>query len=228
MTLTAFAFVFGQTDPKQHEPETKVPALSAFHEVIYPIWHTYWPEKDYAGLRGMAAEVNEKAAGIYSLILPGFYREREAKWEENVEKFKKSVTRFNASVKGTDNQELMDAAEALHADYEMLVRTLHPMTKPVEQFHKLLYVIFHDFTPNEKWDELRKVARELKNRADTIVAAKLPKSKEAKKKAYDKAALALQTACAELVKACDAVKPDFDNAVDKVHTAYQKLESVFD
>jgi hypothetical protein len=44
------------------ETKSEVPELTAFHEVIYPIWHTAYPDKDVKALRGFVPQINELAA----------------------------------------------------------------------------------------------------------------------------------------------------------------------
>jgi hypothetical protein len=173
----------------------------------------------------MLPEVNEKASAIYDVLLPGFYRERTKKWKGGIAAFRKSAAQFNAAVKGTNDQALLDAAENLHANYEMLFRILHPVPKSIEYFHKLLYVVYHDYYPNDKYDELKTAAVELKNRSDSIATQLGRAGISAGKKKAAKEILALQNACDALIKECAKEKPDYNEAVDRVHAAYQKLEA---
>ena len=52
------------------ETKSEVPELTAFHEVIYPIWHTAYPEKDYQALRSYVPQIHELASKIYAAKLP--------------------------------------------------------------------------------------------------------------------------------------------------------------
>jgi hypothetical protein len=231
--LTAFVsilsaagfFAFGQAE----ETKSEVPELTAFHDIIYPIWHTAYPEKDYAALRSYVPQVNELAAKVFAAKLPGILREKQAKWDEGLAAFKKSVEDYNAAAKGADDQALLVAAEALHAKYEALVRTIRPVLKEVEAFHQILYVLYHKDAPANAFDKIREATADLVVKAEAITKATLPTRLAAKGEAF-------KTAAAELVeaaKALDAAGKAHDHdgmlaGVEKVHTKYQTLEKIFD
>ena len=44
------------------ETESSIPELAAFHEIIFPIWHTAYPAKDIAALQSYVPKINELAA----------------------------------------------------------------------------------------------------------------------------------------------------------------------
>ncbi|MCK7482691.1 MAG: hypothetical protein M0C28_40405 [Candidatus Moduliflexus flocculans] len=94
------------------ETESAVPELSAFHEVIYPIWHTAYPEKDIAMLKSLVPQVNELAAKVFAAKLPGILRDKQAKYDAGLAEFRKSVEAYNAAAKGSDDKAMLDAAEA--------------------------------------------------------------------------------------------------------------------
>ncbi len=211
------------------ETEPAVPALSAFHEVIYPIWHTAYPEKDIAMLKSLVPQVNELAAKVYEAKLPGILREKQAKYDAGLAEFRAAVDGYNAAAKGSDDKAMLNAAEVLHARYERLVRILQPVLKEMEAFHKVLYVVYHTDLPAKDWTAIRAAAPELKAKAEAVAAAKLPARLEPKSAAF-------ATASAELLKAADALaglSPQadgqvFDQAVQRLHSRYQELEKIFD
>ncbi len=211
------------------ETESTVPELTAFHEIIYPIWHTAYTEKDVAALKGFVPQVNELAAKVFAAKLPGILRDKEPKWQAGLAELKASVEAYNAAAKGDDGKALLDAAEVLHAKYEMLVRTIRPVLKEMDEFHKVLYVVYHKSLPDKKWQEIRGFAPELRAKAEAITGAKLsarlePKTAEFKAAAEDlvKAAVALE----ETSQGTNAAATE--EAVLKLHTKYQTLEKIFD
>lgn len=214
------------TDP---ETTSSVPELSAFHEVIYPIWHTAYPNKDYAALRAILPRVNELAAKVYAAKLPGILRDKEAKWQEGLANFKAAVDAYNAAAAGKDDQALLAAAEALHAKYEGTVRLLNPLLPEMDAFHKALYVAVHKYAPNKEYDKIRGASADLLAKAEAAAKATLPTRLAAKSEAY-------KTAAAELVEAAKALDAagnahDHDGmlqGVDKLHAKYQALEKIFD
>ncbi|MCJ7485804.1 MAG: hypothetical protein MUQ25_06500 [Candidatus Aminicenantes bacterium] len=211
------------------ETESAVPELTAFHEVIYPIWHTAYPDKDIAMLKSLVPQVNELAAKVFAAQLPGILRDKQAKYDAGLAEFRKSVEAYNAAAKGADDKAMLDAAEVLHAKYEMLVRILRPVLKEMDDFHKVLYVVFHKDLPDKKWDNIRAAAPELKAKAEAVTLAKLSTRLEPKAEMF-------KAAAAELVKAASAlaaIDPKaeggaIEQAVLKLHTRYQDLEKIFD
>ncbi|HMA54238.1 MAG TPA: hypothetical protein VKT17_07225 [Acidobacteriota bacterium] len=211
------------------ETSGSVPELAAFHEVIYPIWHTAYPEKDIAMLKSLVPQVNELAGKVFAAKLPGILRDKQAKYDAGLTEFRAAVESYNAAAKGSDDKAMLDAAELLHAKYEKLVRILQPVLKEMEEFHKVLYVVYHTDLPAKNWEAVRAAAPDLKAKAEAVTAAKLSTRLEAKAEAFAKAS-------AELVKAATVLaglgpKADgaaVEQAVQKLHSRYQDLEKIFD
>jgi len=211
------------------ETSSSVPELEAFHDIIYPIWHTAFPEKDVAALKGYVPRINELAAKIYAAKLPGILREKEAAWTAGVDKLRQAVNAYDTAAKGTDDQALLNAAEALHMRYEMLVRAIRPVLPEMDAFHKELYVVYHQFLPDKKWADVRKAAPAIKALADAVAKAQLPKRLEAKTGMFKTAAAGLVEAAAGLEGlAANGDAAALEKAVLNVHAKYQALEKVFE
>jgi hypothetical protein len=215
--------------PQAQETESTVPELTAFHEIIYPIWHTAYPEKDYAALRSYAPEVQRLAEGIYSAQLPGILHEKQAKWDQALAELRKSVDSYLAANAGTDDAALLDAAEVLHARYEMMVRTIRPVLREVDDFHKTLYVVYHKYLPGKDYAKIGEASGDMLTKVEAITKATLPKRLESKAQAFSAAAqelLEATKALAETVKSGN--EEAIAAAVEVVHTKYQGLERTFD
>ena len=203
--------------------------LSAFHEVVYPIWHTAYPEKDIAMLKSLVPQVNELAANVYAAKLPGILRDKQAKYDAGLAEFRGAVDAYNAAAEGADEKALLDAAEVLHARYEGLVRILRPVLKEMDAFHKVLYVVYHTALPGQDWAAVRAAAPDLKGKAEAVAQATLPARLQDKSEAFAKAAADLVGAATDLA----ALGPNTDGAaveraVQKLHARYQDLEKIFD
>lgn len=211
------------------ETESTVPELTAFHEVIYPIWHTAYPEKDIAMLKSLVPQVNELAEKVFAAKLPGILRDKQAKYDAGLAEFRKSVEAYNAAAKGADDKAMLDAAELLHAKYEALVRSLNPVLKEMDAFHKVLYVVFHKDLPDKKWDNVRAAAPDLKAKAEAITLAKLSTRLQARAEKFNAAAADLLKAATILAGlGPDADGAALEQAVLELHSRYQDLEKVFD
>ena len=223
--IALYSTSFGQTQ----DTVWRVPELDEFHEVMYPIWHTAYPAKDYDALKKYVDEVNEKANAIYTASLPGIQRDRQLKWNDGIMKFQASVEEYNKCVQADDNEALLKAAENLHTKYEMLVRIVRPVLKEMDEFHKTLYIVYHDYLPNKNYKKLGTVTDKLIKQAKAITQAKLSTRLESKKEAFNLAATELLTSTQDLKKRVKGKnKVSIDAAVENMHSKYQKLESIFE
>ena len=99
--IALFTFSFYCQDQKQlSETDSSVPALYDFHEIIYPIWHTAYPEKNYSMLKELVPEVNSAAEKAYLAELPGILRDKKSEWDDGIKKFKSSVEMYNKAMDG--------------------------------------------------------------------------------------------------------------------------------
>lgn len=214
------------------EITSSVPELTKFHDVIYLIWHEAFPSNDIAKLKSYVPEIQTHISNINNAKLPGILREKEMKWKEGLVDLNKTVEDYYSAAKGTDDQAMLDAAEQLHSKFEMMVRILRPVLKEVDDYHKILYIIYHKYTPEKKYSEIESVMDDLISRADVlqkVTEDKLQKRIPNKIEDYNKAVKELYESTVtlkEILKSNDS--PQIDNAIDSMHSKYQKLESVFD
>lgn len=218
----------GLTQEKKAEISASVPEHAAFHEVIQPIWHTAYPAKDYAALRGFVAKIQELAAPVYAAKLPAILHEKEAKWKEGLEAFRKSVDDYVKAAAGSDDAALLAAAETLHSKYEGLGRVIRPVLAEIGAFHEALYPVVHTYAAEKQYDKIRGVAADLLAKAEAIAKVTLPARQAGKAEAFKTAAAALVEASKALAAAADGHDHDgMLKGVETVHEKYQTLEAVF-
>ena len=226
LAFLAAAGVQASERPQDMETKSVVPELWAFHEIIFPIWHTAFPKKDCEALRGYVPRINELAAKVYAASLPGILRDKKDKWQDGVARLKKSVDDYNIAAAGKDDHALLAAAEALHARFEDLARIVIPVIPEVDAFHKVLYVIYHKHLPDIDIESIRSAVPDLLAKAEAVVKASLPPQMSAKKEDYRRAAEALLNAVQTL--AAVELACNLPAAVEAVHTCYQALEKTFE
>jgi len=229
LTLLLYLQLFAQDDQHSSEVNSSVPELFEFHEVIYPIWHTAYPEKNYAMLKEMVLEVNSGAEKIYSAQLPGILRDKQEEWDKGVAKLRTSVEKYNQAMAGTNEEEMLSAAEVLHSDFEMLVRIVKPVTKEVDEFHKVLYMIYHHYWPDKNMEEFGKAVDDLAMRADELANCVLPKWASDKTDLFKEQSQKLYDATKKLkeLKDSKADNSELEKAVEDVHENYVALEGLF-
>lgn len=215
---------------KDHEISSEVKELSAFHDVIYPIWHTAWPEKDIKLLQSFVPDVEKGYAKIKSAELPGILRDKKQKWEEGLKKFTEYVNNYKTAAAARDSVALLNAAEKLHAQYEVLAKIIKPLTKEVDAFHQVLYKLYHYYSPNNEYAKIKESAIMLKAKAEDLMKSQLPKKLEAKSETFAKVRAELLSAVEKLnmVVSAGNNKAEIEKAVEGVHSRYSELEKVFD
>ncbi len=222
--------IFSQDDGHSSEINSSVPELFEFHDVIYPIWHTAYPEKDYDMLKSMVPDVNSGAEKVYSAELPGILQDKKDDWGKGVAQFRSSVEKYNQAMQGTNEDEMLSAAEELHSNFEMLVRLIRPVTKEVDEFHKVLYMIYHHYWPEKNREELNIAIDDLNLRAEELnncvlpgwVSNKSEEIKEQSKKLYE------ATNILRSLKDEEADDQEIEKAIEDVHDNYVVLEGLFD
>jgi hypothetical protein len=211
------------------ETESTVPELVEFHEVIYPIWHTAFPAKDYAALRGFLPGIEAAMAKINAAVLPGILREKKQAWESGLAELNMAAAAYKKAAAGADDQALLDAAERLHMRFEMLIRAIRPVAKEVDTYHKVLYAVFHKYLPERKYAEICGVAAGMVANAEAITKVTLAPRLAARTEAFQAAAAALLAETKALEAAGrSCLEKDIVPLVGRVHAAYQALEKVFD
>lgn len=211
------------------EITSSVPELMDFHDVIYVIWHEAYPAKDIAALKGMVEKIKPYMEKINSAQLPGILKDKNSKWQEGLKVLNESAANYYKIAEGGDDQAMLDAAEKFHADYEMMVRILRPVSKEVDSYHKDLYVIYHKFYPSKDYKSIEGIIDGMITKAEACIDAKLPKRLEAKTDSYKAVAkelVAKTQALKEALKTNDA--KTIDKAVEDMHSKYQDLEKTFD
>ena len=230
ITLFIHYPLFIQGQDHSLEISSSIGELSEFHEVIYPIWHTAYPDKDITMLKEMVSEVNDGAEKIYAAQLPGILRDKKQVWDDGVKNFHSSVERYNKAMKGNDENEMLSSAEELHSNFEMLVRIIRPVTKEIDEFHKVLYMIYHHYWPNKNKEEFNRAVDDLVIRAEDLNTSKLPIWFEDKTEVIKEQSQILFNSTNELKNLINdsANDSDIDKAIESVHNDYMALESLFD
>jgi len=207
----------------------RLQGLAEFHEVLQPIWHTAYAEKDYQAIRDAVPKFKEKMAVIQKAELPGFYRDKKDDYEKKREALANAVLDLEEKSKGTDNEALLKATENLHSAYEQLVRFFAPRVKELEGFHLVLYPLWHEALPNKDYKAIKASTPALQEKMDVLMKVELPeKSKEIAPKFTEKRK-ALKSSVDDLVRACNGKdNKKIEDKLDKMHTAYQELDAVFE
>ncbi len=218
-----------QAQATSKEVSATVPALTEFHRVIYKIWHTAWPNRDYDMLTALLPEIEKGTASIVSAELPGILRDKKPAWEKGVGELRAIVQEYRTAVETKQKQALLDAAERLHAQYEALVRVIRPPLRQLEEFHVVLYMVYHYYMPEESLDKIRGSVEPLRERMAALGGITLPARFKDKEASFRAARKDLEEAVIELdaaVSSNDLGK--IKHAVETMHSRYLKLATVLE
>ena len=223
------AFAADEKVAAPEETRAEVPALDEYHDVIRVIWHDAWPSKDVKALRQLLPRVKEGARAVADAKLPGILRDKQTAWEEGVKALDARVADYEAAAAGNDDQKLLDAAEKLHTQYEVLVRVIRPALREFDAFHVVLYQLYHYDIPSDDLAAMRKTIDRMKEPMAALDAAKVPPRLAKKEKEFVSAREELSKAVAALAKAAETddlarVKA----AVEEVHDRYEMATAVCD
>ena len=235
LTLLVLAFtcqpLLSQEAAKDRISETSatVPALNDFHTVIFKIWHTAWPNKDYDMLTALLPEIEQGVTAVANAELPGILREKKVAWRNGVTKLQAIVKEYKAAIEVKQKQPLLDAAEKLHAQYEVLVRVIRPPLKELDDFHSVLYMLYHYYMPQDSLEEIKVSIGQLQEKMAALNKATLPSRFKGKEASFTVARNQLDRAVTELaamVRSSEFSK--IEAAVEATHASYKELANIFE
>jgi hypothetical protein len=210
------------------ETVASVPALDAFHEVIYKIWHEAWPKKDTAMLQKLLPDVEKGIASVAAAPLRGILRDKKDAWDEGVRKLQSAGSDYKAAAVAKDDAKLLAAAEVLHSRFEGLMRTIRPALKELDEFHAVLYMLYHHYLPKNDLENIRKSATELTQKMAALNQVKLPERLIDKEYDFQVARGMLSQSVSALEGAIQSNGAQtIKDAVEAVHSRYQALEKIF-
>ncbi len=200
----------------------RVPALESFHEVIFKIWHEAWPSKNVSMLRQLAPDVAKGIEAVASAQLPGILREKQSAWSEGVKKLQSAGSEYQSAVAGKDDGKLLAAAETLHARFEALMRVTSPPLRELDEFHSVLYMLYHHYMPEYDLKNIRLSAAELKQKMTALNSALLPANFKQRQADFE-------AARANLSKSVDALQSSVGSNDEKlIKEKIQTLHSNFE
>jgi hypothetical protein len=209
------------------ETRSEVPALTALHEVIFPLWHEAWPKKDYAMMKELLPQARAGVARVAEARLPGILRDRQAAWDQGLAGLRDALARYEAAAASGSEPGLLAAVEELHSRYEGLVRVTRPATKELDAFHVPLYRVYHHELAAQAWPAVAASAGQMAEACRALAAAPVPK-RVVSREAELRPEIAALCAKSDRLKAA-AAGPDRKataEAVEAVHAQYEKVEGL--
>jgi hypothetical protein len=206
-----------------------IPELQEMHEVIYPMWHKAYPQKDTELLKALYPQLIEHYHQIEKVEIPKEYQDRQHQWSRMLAKMNTSLNDYEQAMSENNKEALLSAARQVHDAYEGLAKVVNPPLPEIDEFHKVLYNVYHIYLPEDRWDDIKASIPKFESTLADINQVELPQWMSDKKDAFDKARQDLTIAVENLAKLKDSNDhSSIKDAVLKVHDAYEKLENVME
>jgi len=213
----------------QEELKAAVPELMELHEVVYPLWHSAYPEKDYALIKELLPQVESLTARLDAAQLPGILRDKQEAWDKGKEFLNSALDNLKKAVKSDNKEEMLKQVEAFHSGFERLVRIIRPVVSELEAFHQELYKLYHYHAPSYDLEAIRTAVRAMGEKLPPLKQVQLPGRLAEKQAEFKSSVQELESAVKGLAEAVrKGIKKAILESVEKVHTAYQKTQSIFD
>jgi hypothetical protein len=233
LLVLAPILVIAQNLKATDETTARVPALDQFHAVVFKLWHEAWPTKNTDMLIALLPDIDEGAKSVVDAQLPGILRDKKISWEAGVKTLQESVAEYRLAADSKDGDRLLAAAEKIHATYEKLVRVVRPALKEIDEFHAVLYLLYHYYWPENNLTKIRESAAALGDKMTALDRATLPQRLAAKADAFRSARTKLACSVRELQDALGTtdeatLNASLKAAVPHLHNSYLSLEKTFE
>lgn len=218
-----------EPEPTREEITASVPELDDLHEVIHPLWHSAFPEKNYDLIKELLPQLDSLTARVDTAQLAGILQDKQADWDEGKKNLKLTMSSLHKAVAADDKEAMLKEVEALHAAFAGLMRVVRPKLPELENFHQEMYKLYHYYLPNYDLDKIRATAPVMQEKINTLKQLELSGRFAAHKEKFDLAIAELENAVTGLNTVVQSGnKNAITEAIEKVHSAYQSADLVLE
>ncbi len=216
-------------DVTQEELKAMVPELMDLHEVVYPLWHSAFPEKDYELIKELLPQAESLTAKLDAAKLPGILRDKQEAWDQGKIFLQSALDKLKRAVETSNEEEMLKQVEVFHSGFERLVRTIRPVVSELEAFHQELYKLYHYHAPNYDLEKIQTDVKAMQETLPPLKQVQLPERLSSKQSEFNGCVQELEEAVSALAEAIKKKKKEtiLEN-VEKVHSTYQKTQQIFD
>ncbi len=207
----------------------QVQGIKEFHEVLYPVWHSYLPEGNFQSIRNAIPEFKKATEMLMETELPQYYHTVKDDFENKKQNLALAVEKLDSVSQTGDDKQLPKAIEDMHTAFEQMARVLAPRIRELDEFHLVLYPLWHEALPNQDYQAVKTAIPPLEKRLNDLMRAQLPQQFKGIEPQFIEKREALRKAVEELALACRENKDK--NILDKLtqmHQAYLELDKVFE
>lgn len=207
----------------------KIDGMTEFHEVLYPVWHSYLPDGDYQSIRQAIPEFKRTTGILMETELPQYYHTVKDDFEAKRQNLALAVEELESVAQSGDDKKLAKAVEGMHTAFERMARVLAPRIRELDEFHLVLYPLWHQAMPNKDYQAVKAAIPSLEKRLADLMRAQLPQRSKGTEPQFLEKREALSQAVHELADVCrqDEDEKIFDS-LTQMHEAYRALDHVFE
>jgi len=212
----------------QHEAtqtaKPDVPELREMHHYIQPMWHKGYPDKDIKLLQSLYPDLYAQFGKLQNAPFPEEWADRKMHWQQGLDKMQNTLKAYKSAMDSNNDEALLKAVRELHDNFEGLMMIVNPPIPEIDDFHKTLYYVYHDYLPNKDWEKIALSIDEFEKKMENIEKVVLPKWMADQEEQFNKARQNLKQAVQELASLKNTEdKVQLEKAVEKVHEAYVGL-----
>lgn len=209
----------------QSQPATPdIPELREMHHSIHPMWHKGYPQKDIQLLQSLYPDLSSQFEKLQQAEFPKEWPDRKMAWQQGLTKMQQTLKNYKNAIDSNDGEALLAAARELHDNFESLMQIVNPPIPEIDDFHKTLFFVYHDFLPNKNWEGIWQSIDEFNQKLANLEKVTLPKRMADQEEQFIKARKNLRQAVEELTKLQGSTnEKELEKAVEKVHQAYVDL-----
>ena len=232
ISLAATCFLPGSnikanTEIDDSQITANVPELDSLHESIYILWHTAYPNKNYALIKDVLPKLEISVSKLATAALPEILHSKQTNWDIEIKNLQSNLSTLQKAVEEDNKESMLRAVESLHGSFERLVRAIRPKLPELESFHEELYKVYHYYMPNNDIEKIKTIIPSMKMKIGQLKQAKLPQSIANQQNKFDQAVSRLEISLNELenlVMTNDIEK--IRSAVEKLHSEYQSIDAM--
>ena len=227
--IVVSSFFLMSFQEEDHAKNPQVPQLKEMHHVIHPMWHDAYPNKDVDQLKELYPELEKYYQNLKDAEFPEEWPDREMHWNEGIANMGNTLKEYKEAMENENSEELLTSARRLHDDFENLVMIINPPIPELDEFHKVLFHVYHDYLPAEDWQKVRESVPMFQEKVKQLGEAKLPGWMAEKDQDFRNACQNLENAIDQLA-ALDSESDDmqWENAIEEIHTAYVAVASTME
>lgn len=207
--------------------EREFAELDSFMAVLEVAVHAII-DSNYTAVRENAAQMSDACRTLEKATLPKFHENVSAQFAEAMPALTLAVDSFATVADSATDVELKGAVNSVRTAFIDVWSVFVPNIKPIEDFHKALQPAWHDYTVNEKWDDLKLCLPDFEEAVMVLDTTTLPSKYNYAQDKFKAGVTNLRAAFDSLVFAfAENRLGDLTDKMTDLHDAFHELQDFY-